>query len=130
MFLNKTGSRDVQTLLQLEVAKEMQRILRTNTRVCASSGSVFVHQLGHIFMDILHVYRLYSEQITAACASQGPIATRLVLYKAMRVAKAEILELMTTFIEASRDIPGSFLTFNLTHYILSLPPFTFIIHLP
>ena len=48
----------------------------------------------------------------------------------MRVAKAEILELMTTFIEASRDIPGSFLTFNLAHYILSLPPFTFIIHLP
>ena len=100
------GGQDIQSLLQLETVKEIQKILRTNTRVCASAGSIFVHQLTTIFLDILNVYRLYSEQINSACAQQGAIATRLVLYKTMRVVKSEILELMTTFIEVSRDIVG------------------------
>ena len=100
------GGQDIQTLLQLETVKEIQKILRTNTRVCASAGSIFVHQLTTIFLDILNVYRLYSEQINTACAQQGAIATRLVLFKTMRVVKSEILELMTTFIEVSRDIQG------------------------
>ena len=100
------GGQDVQTLLQLDTVKEIQKILRTNTRVCASAGSIFVHQLTTIFLDILNVYRLYSESINTACVQQGAIATRLVLYKTMRVVKSEILELMTTFIEVSRDLPG------------------------
>lgn len=100
------GVQDMQSLLQLDTVKEIQKILRTNTRVCASAGSIFVHQLTTIFLDILNVYRLYSEQINTACATQGAIATRLVLYKTMRVVKSEILELMTTFIEVSRDITG------------------------
>ena len=65
-----------------------------------------MHQLTTIFLDILNVYRLYTEQINAACIQQGAIATRLVLYKAMRNVKSEILELMTIFIEVSRDIEG------------------------
>ena len=100
------GGQDVQTLLQLDTVKEIQKILRTNTRVCASAGSIFVHQLTTIFLDILNVYRLYSEQINVACTQQGAIATRLVLYKTMRVVKSEILELMTTFIEVSKDMQG------------------------
>ena len=100
------GGQDVQTLLQLDTVKEIQKILRTNARVCASAGSIFVHQLTTIFLDILNVYRLYTEQINAACIQQGAIATRLVLYKAMRNVKSEILELMTIFIEVSRDIEG------------------------
>lgn len=101
-----TGGKDRQFLLQLETVKEILKILKTNARVCASAGSIFVHQLTTVFMDILNVYRLYSEQIKDACVQQGAIATRLVLYKTMRVVKSEILELMTTFIEVSRDIQG------------------------
>jgi exportin-1 len=105
------GARDLQTLLTLEAAKEIQRILKTNTRVCASAGSVFVHQLGHIFMDMMNVYQLYSTEITKAVQQQGAIATRLVLYKAMRAAKSEILELMTTFTEVSRESPAMMANF-------------------
>ena len=54
-------------------------------------------------MDVLNVYRLYSEQIIAACAQQGPIAMRYSLYKTMRGVKSDILDLFIAFVEACRD---------------------------
>lgn len=93
-------------LFSLEVTKELSRILKINTRVCVAAGSIYVHQLSKIFMDIMSIYRLYSEHIIQACQQQGEIATRLTQYKAMRVVKTDILELVTAFLEASHDLEG------------------------
>jgi hypothetical protein len=56
-----------------------------------------------VFNDMLNVYRCYSEQIIAACQTQGPIATRLTVYKAMRGVKADILDLFTSCLEACQE---------------------------
>jgi exportin-1 len=105
------GAKSVQFLLQLETIKEVQKVLHTNTKVCASAGGIYVHQLTAIFMDMLNLYHLYSEQINAAVAQQGAIAVRLTLFKAMRSVKTEILELMSTFLEVSKEAPGGPQTF-------------------
>jgi len=57
-------------------------------------------------MDLLLIYRLYSEQIVLAVNQQGPFAVRIVLYKAMRGVKAEIIELINSFMEVCRDVEG------------------------
>lgn len=77
----RSGSQNVNTLFSTEVVKEVSKILKTNICVCNAVGSLYVHQLVTIFNDLLLVYRLYSEQINAACAQQGPVAVRLVLTK-------------------------------------------------
>jgi exportin-1 len=57
-------------------------------------------------MDVLKVYQLFSEQIKSACASQGAIATRLMVYKMMRNAKADILDMFSAFFGVCKDIEG------------------------
>ena len=101
-FMSK-GQQNVQELLQPETVKELAKILRINTRVCVASGAVFIHQLSTIYTDVLNVYRLYSEEIIRACEAQGPVATRLFLYKQMRHVKAEILDMLTAYIEVFQD---------------------------
>ncbi|RYG67568.1 hypothetical protein EON64_07165, partial [archaeon] len=97
------GSANVHTLLHPEVMKELIKILKINVKVCSSSGSIFMHQLSVIFNDLLNLYRLYSEQLVQACASQGPIAVRMALYKTMRGVKSEILELFIACINVSSE---------------------------
>ena len=87
-----------------ETIKELSKILRINIRVVSSAGSIYLHQLSNIFNDVLNVYRLYSEQIIQACAQQGPIATRLTVYKAMRGVKTDILELFIACLDACREV--------------------------
>jgi exportin-1 len=100
------GARDSNTLVTMDTIKEISRIMKVNIKVCSSAGSIFVHQLSLIFMDMLKVYKLYSDQINAACATQGPYATRLMLYKAMKGVKTDILELLTAFMECAKDLDG------------------------
>ena len=57
-------------------------------------------------MDVLKVYQLFSEQIKSACASQGSIATRLLLYKTMKHVKSDILEMFTAFFSVCKDMEG------------------------
>ena len=77
----QAGAENINSLTTTETIKELSKILRINIRVVSSAGSVYLHQLSNIFNDVLNVYRLYSEQIIQACATQGPIATRLTVYK-------------------------------------------------
>jgi exportin-1 len=98
------GNVDVSAMFQLETVKELQKIFRTNTRVCGAVGSIFIHQMSNIFVDMLNVYRLYSDHILEACQQQGEVATRYTLYKAMRGVKSEILDLLTAFFENISDL--------------------------
>jgi len=99
----RDGAANVAALLQNDAIKELSKILRINTKVCSASGSIYLHQLSNVFSDMLNVYRLYSEQIIQACQQQGPIATRLTVYKAMRGVKADILDLFTACLEACQE---------------------------
>lgn len=94
---------DPNTILQPEVVKEVTKILRTNVRVCDASGPIYSTQLTSFYLDMLTVYKCYSEKISEAVANQGELATRLAPIRAMRGAKKEVLKLLTTFIERSGE---------------------------
>ena len=93
-------------LQQVELVHEFSMIIKINTRVCSSAKPIFIHQLSTIFMDVRKVYQLFTDQIKSSCASQGMIATRLVLYRAMRNAKTDILDMFTAFFAVCKDLEG------------------------
>lgn len=100
-MIMERAAQNVEHLVEPNTIKEIIKILKTNNRVCSSVGSLYTHQLHFFFMDMLNVYKVYSERISAAVAQQGPNATRHQLVKSMRTAKKEVLRLLTVFIENS-----------------------------
>ena len=59
--------------------------------------------MSNIYADVLNVYKLYSELISASIAEGGPYASRTSLVKAMRTVKREVLRLIETFVERCED---------------------------
>jgi len=92
---------NVDSLIDPAAIKEIIKILKCNNRVCGSVGSLFTNQLQTFFMDMLNVYKVYSERISAAITQQGEIATQMSLVRTMRSAKKEVLRLLFTFIDKS-----------------------------
>jgi exportin-1 len=100
MIMDQAAS-NMESLVEPTTIKEIIKILKTNNRLCRSVGSLFTHQLQTFFLDMLNVYRVYSERISAAVAAQGAIATQMSLVRTMRSAKKEVLRLLITFIDKS-----------------------------
>ena len=94
---------NVETLMDANTIKEIIKILRSNNRVCHTVGPLFSFQLEFFFLDMLNVYKVYSERISRAIAEQGPIATKHALIRSMRSAKKEVLKLLSAFIEKSDE---------------------------
>lgn len=91
------------TYLHLLRSAQVIKILKSNSRVCGTVGSLFSFQLEIFFLDMLNVYKVYSERISQAIAEQGPIATKHALIRSMRSAKKEVLKLLSTFVEKSGE---------------------------
>lgn len=92
---------NVESLVEPNTIKETIKILKINNKTCGSIGSIYANQLQTFFMDVLNVYKVYSERISATIAQQGPGATQLSLVRTMRSAKKEVLRLLIVFIEKS-----------------------------
>mmetsp|Transcript_55895 Transcript_55895/g.118874 ORF Transcript_55895/g.118874 Transcript_55895/m.118874 type:complete len:1093 (-) Transcript_55895:163-3441(-) len=92
---------NVESLVVPNTAKEIIKFLKTNNKTCGAIGSIYANQLQTFFMDVLNVYKVYSERISATIARQGPVATQLSQVRTMRSAKKEILRLLAVFIEKS-----------------------------
>ena len=54
-----------------EAIKQLGHILKTNVRACTAVGHPFVIQLGRIYLDMLNVYKVLSENISSAVALNG-----------------------------------------------------------
>eukprot|EP00887_Chlorella_sp_A99_P002494 scaffold10.g2494.t1 len=98
---------NVEVLKQAEVVKNVQNILQTNVSVCSSLGQPYASQLNLIFLDMLAVYRMYSELISSIIATGGPHAAKTSAVKLMRSVKKVTLRLIETFVERCED-PGLF----------------------
>ena len=88
--------------------KQLQTIIRTNERVATALGHPYMVQLGHIYVDLLNVYKAYSELINTAIATSGATNVHLMHtsgVRAMRAVKKETLRLLDTFIEKSEARP-------------------------
>jgi exportin-1 len=100
LIMDQAG-KNVESLVAPDTIKEIIKILKTNNRVCGAVGTLFTHQLQTFFLDMLNVYKVYSERISAAIALQGAIATQMSLVRTMRSAKKEVLRLLIVFIDRS-----------------------------
>lgn len=98
------AGQNVEVLKSTETVKNVQNILQTNVSVCSSLGGPFVTQLNRIFMDMLSVYKMYSELISSTIATGGPHAAKSSEVKAMRSVKKVTLKLIETFVEKTTDL--------------------------
>ncbi|KAG8381654.1 hypothetical protein BUALT_Bualt06G0144000 [Buddleja alternifolia] len=88
-----------------DVIRAVLNILQTNTSVATSLGTYFLPQITLIFLDMLNVYRMYSELISTSIAQGGPYASRTSIVKLLRSVKRETLKLIETFLDKAEDQP-------------------------
>ena len=86
-------------------------ILRVNTAVCSAMGYAFRPHLMGFYLDMLHVYKFYSEQVSHQVAQGGAVVIQHKQIKLMRAVKLEVLKLIAAFVEQSEveaDIANNF----------------------
>ncbi|XP_019420983.1 PREDICTED: protein EXPORTIN 1A-like isoform X1 [Lupinus angustifolius] len=96
---------NVDFLKEQDVIRIVLNILQTNTSVASSLGTYFLPQISLIFLDMLNVYRMYSELISKSIADGGPFASRTSFVKLLRSVKRETLKLIETFLDKAEDQP-------------------------
>lgn len=97
------ASKNVDYLKNMAAVKQLGSILRTNVRACKSLGHSFVLQLGRIYLDMLNVYKIMSENIIQAITVNGIAVNNQPLIKAMHVVKKETLTLISEWVVRSND---------------------------
>nr|QEL13144.1 XPO1a [Nicotiana benthamiana] len=95
----------VDYLKDQDVIRAVLNILQTNTSAASSLGTYFLPQITLIFLDMLNVYRMYSELISTSIAQGGPYASRTSIVKLLRSVKRETLKLVETFLDKAEDQP-------------------------
>lgn len=97
------ASHNVDILKDPEAVKQLVSILKTNVRACRALGNPYVLQLGRIYLDMLNVYKVMSENITQAIALNGVAVTKQPLIKNMRIIKKETLKLIASWVSRASD---------------------------
>lgn len=87
----------------MAAVKQLGSILKTNVRACKALGHAYVLQLGRIYLDMLNVYKIMSENIIQAISVNGMNVTNQPLIKAMHVVKKETLTLISEWVSRSTD---------------------------
>ncbi|XP_078432688.1 protein EXPORTIN 1A-like isoform X2 [Wolffia australiana] len=99
------ASQRVDILKDQDVIRTVLNILQTNTSVASCLGTYFFPQISMIFLDMLTVYRMYSELVSSSIAEGGPYASRTSYVKLLRSVKRETLKLIETFLDKAEDQP-------------------------
>lgn len=97
------ATKNVEILKEPDAVKQLGNILKTNVRACKALGHPYVAQLGRIYLDMLNVYKVMSENITAAIALNGEAVTKQPLIRSMRTVKKETLKLISGWVSRSTD---------------------------
>ncbi|CAI8039377.1 Exportin-1 [Geodia barretti] len=94
---------DLTVLQDLDTIKQLGHILKTNVKACVAVGHPFVLQLGRIYLDMVNVYKVLSENISSAVSVSGELVTKQPLIAGMRTVKKETLKLITCWVSKSQD---------------------------
>ncbi|CAM6105957.1 unnamed protein product [Calypogeia fissa] len=86
-----------------DIIKAVLNILQTNTSVASSLGQAFLSQISLVYLDMLNVYRMYSELISSSIAAGVLYASRTAYVKLLRSVKRETLKLIETFVDKAED---------------------------
>ncbi|CEP63140.1 exportin CRM1 LALA0_S07e03290g [Lachancea lanzarotensis] len=91
-------------LLDSETVKIIANILKTNVAVCSTMGAEFHPQLGHIYYNMLQLYRAVSSMISAQVSAEGLIATKTPKVRGLRTIKKEVLKLVEFYISHAKNL--------------------------
>ena len=91
-------------LLDPETVKIIANILKTNVAVCSTMGAEFYPQLGHIYYNMLQLYRAVSSMISTQVAKDGIIATKTPKVRGLRTIKKEVLKLVEFYISHAKNL--------------------------
>ncbi|AAS51792.2 ADL128Cp [Eremothecium gossypii ATCC 10895] len=91
-------------LLDPETVKIIANIIKTNVSVCSSTEADFYSQLGHIYYNMLQLYRAVSSMISAQVAKEGLIATKTPKVRGLRTIKKEVLKLVEIYIAHAKNL--------------------------
>ncbi|KAJ2629678.1 Karyopherin transporter, partial [Coemansia sp. RSA 1694] len=97
--LVQQAGENINVLEDLKVVKQLGNILRNNVSACSAVGKGFISQIGHIYIDMLGLYKAVSEIISGCVARDGEIATRYANVRAMRTIKKEALLVVDTYVK-------------------------------
>jgi exportin-1 len=97
------ATRNVEILKDPDAVKQLGNILKTNVRASKSLGHAYVLQLGRIYLDMLNVYKVMSENVSSAIATNGENVTKQPLIKSMRTVKKETLKLIGGWVQRCND---------------------------
>lgn len=97
------ATKNVEVLKEPDAVKQLGNILKTNVRACKAVGHPYVAQLGRIYLDMLNVYKVMSENISAAIALNGEAVTKQPLIRSMRTVKKETLKLISGWVNRSTE---------------------------
>ncbi|KAH3899078.1 probable Exportin-1 [Saccharomycodes ludwigii] len=90
-------------LADSETVKIIANIIKTNVAVCLSMGASFYSQLGHIYYNMLQLYRAVSSMISSSVATEGIIATKTPKVRGLRTIKKEVLKLVEIYISKANN---------------------------
>lgn len=97
------ASKNVDFLKNMTAVKQLGSILKTNVAACKALGHAYVIQLGRIYLDMLNVYKITSENIIQAIEVNGVVVNNQPLIKSMNVVKKETLNLISEWVSRSND---------------------------
>ncbi|KAF9208266.1 Karyopherin transporter [Haplosporangium sp. Z 27] len=98
------ANQNVQSLDNPENLKVLASVLKTNVAACGSIGAGYFSQLGHIYLDLLAVYKAVSQLISESVVTMGPVGLRTPRVRQMRTVKKEILHLIETYVNKADDL--------------------------
>lgn len=93
---------DPSNLQEIDVIRTIGFIIKANERVAFALGHPYYTHLCKIFLELLHIYKLYSENISFVVSNSG-IQYNVSILRAMRTVRREILNLIATFISNNED---------------------------
>ncbi|KAG0001917.1 Karyopherin transporter [Entomortierella chlamydospora] len=98
------ANQNLQNLDNPENLKVLASVLKTNVAACGSIGAGYFSQLGHIYLDLLAVYKAVSQLISESVVAMGPVGLRTPRVRQMRTVKKEILHLIETYVNKADDL--------------------------
>ncbi|CAF3763002.1 unnamed protein product [Rotaria socialis] len=98
------AKKSVDCLKDPEVVSNILNILKTNIRASKALGAPYVHQLTKIYEDILHIYKVTSENINQAIRMNGPMVVKQRLIKSMIAVKEDTLMLIGSYFSKASNI--------------------------
>ncbi|TEB36228.1 hypothetical protein FA13DRAFT_1810834 [Coprinellus micaceus] len=98
------AAQNLDVLSSTDNIKILANVLKTNVSACTSIGSLYLPQIGRIFLDMLGLYKAVSGIISETIAKEGLIATKTPKIRQLRTVKKEILKLMETYIKKAEDL--------------------------